>query len=373
MKIDRRNLISLIIGFAFAITSPILLSLAQKKSSTPTRKRNLPFFLGWYDVMDNINVSTQVYSRGIDLLMPYVGNAEKETIQAFLDASEKVGVKVLLEIYRPLVESKDISGVKDFVRTYKKHPSVYGWYLYDEPELKKPKPLSLKNVYQAIKEEDKSKPIALAISQVDHMESYTDAMDVLMWDNYPFDNGVPEFQWAQSYRSTLNYIFSLNHLKNKKFWNILQAYGENQLNKRLPTKAEFRYMFYLSVLAGADGLLFWMHPWSSYSWNQSVLYPTIKEFRNYIPAIVRGEDLSNPVQVNRSDIEVKLFPIPNTKKFVMIAVNHNQTQINFTVKLSQRLAGKAVAMNNKTITNLSTQASFNVILSPYEVRLYQIQ
>ena len=116
-----------------------------------------------------------------------------------------------------------------------------------------------------------------------------------------------------------------------------------------------------------------MHPWSSYSWNQSVLYPTIKEFRNYIPAIVRGEDLSNPVQVNRSDIEVKLFPIPNTKKFVMIAVNHNQTQINFTVKLSQRLAGKAVAMNNKTITNLSTQASFNVILSPYEVRLYQIQ
>jgi hypothetical protein len=373
--IKRRKFIGLIPGFVVATTSSILLSLNPKNYLTLNRKRTLPFFLGWYDNINNINVSGQVSFKGIDLLIPYVGKADKVKIQAFLDASKKVGVKVLLEISRPLIESENILGVKDFIRTYKNHPSVYGWYLYDEPEIKKPTPLSpalLKNVYKAIKEEDKSKPVALVFTYIEKIEPYSDAMDILMWDRYPCRNGVAEFQWVSSYRKAFYKVISLADVKNKKFWNVLQAYSGNQTNYRLPTKLEFRYMFYLSVLTGADGLLFWIHYFSSPSWNESVLYPTIKEFRDYIPAIIRGEDLSNPVQVNNSDIEVKLFPIPNTKKHLMIAVNHNQTQINFTIKLSQSLAGKIVSFNQKTITNLSTDASFSTLLNPYEVKLYKI-
>ncbi|MHC5824773.1 MAG: hypothetical protein ACYT04_55255 [Nostoc sp.] len=132
-------------------------------------------------------------------------------------------------------------------------------------------------------------------------------------------------------------------------------------------------MFYLSVLTGADGVLFWIHYLSSPYWNESVLYPTIREFRDYIPAIVRGQDLSNPVQVNNSNIEVKLFPIPNTTKYLIIAVNHTSTQINFVVKLTPRLAGKIVTFNEKTISNLSTEASFSTLLNPYEVKLYKIE
>jgi Glycosyl hydrolases family 2, TIM barrel domain len=376
MKIDRRNLISLIIGFAFAITSPILLSLSQRKYLTPTRKRSFPFFLGWYDnYIENLNVSERVSTRGIDLLMPYVGDAEKEKIKVALNTAKKARIKILLQIYSPLVESGNISAVKDFIRAYKNHPSVYGWYLYDEPELKKPNPLSpdlLTEIYQAIKEEDKSKPVAIVFGDVNKIESYSQAMDILMWDNYPCEDGVSEFQWASSYQKALNRVSSIADIKNKKFWNVLQAYSGHGFKKRLPTKAEFRYMFYASILAGADGLLFWMYAWSTPSWNESVLYPTIKEFRYYIPAIMRGEDLNNPVQVNHSNIEVKLFSIPNTKKKLIIAVNHNQTQMNFTAKLSHNLAGKTVVMNNKTITHLSTQGSFNVILNSYEVRLYQI-
>jgi hypothetical protein len=375
MMIKRRKFICLIPGFAVASTSSILLSSETRKYLTIKRKRNLPFFLGWYDRIYNIDVSTQVSPKGIDLLIPYVGEADKGKIKAFLDTSKKAGVKVLLEISRPLVESENILGVKDFIRTYKNHPSVYGWYLYDEPEFKKPTPLCpdlLKKVYQAIKQEDKSKPVALVFADIKKIESYADGMDILMWDRYPCEQGVPEFEWVLSYRKALYKVISLADIKNKKFWNVLQAYGNNQFKKRLPTNAEFRYMFYLSVLVGSDGLLFWTHYRSSYSWNESVLYPTIQEFRDYIPAIVKGEDSKNLVQVNHSDIEVKLFSIPNTKNFVMIAVNHNATQINFTIKLTQRLAGKIVSFNKKTITKLSTEASFSTLLNPYEVGLYKI-
>ena len=375
IMIRRRKCLISITSFAAASTITIVLGLNAKKYLTLNRKRSLPFFLGWYDNINNIDVPIKVSSEGIDLLMPYVEKENKVKIQAFLDASKKAGVKVLVEISRPLIESENISGVKDFIRTYKNHPSVYGWYLYDEPEIKKPTPISpdlLKKVYKAIKEEDKSKPVALVFADIKKIEPYTDAMDILMWDRYPCKEGVAEFQWVSSYREALYKVISLADVKNKKFWNVVQAYSGNQTNYRLPTKLEFRYMFYLSVLTGADGLLFWIHYLSSRSWNESVLYPTIQEFRNYIPAIIRGEDLSNPVQVNNSDIEVKLFPILNTKKHLMIAVNQNQTQINFTVKLTQGLAGKIVTFNKKIITKLSTEASFSTLLNPYEVRLYQI-
>jgi Glycosyl hydrolases family 2, TIM barrel domain len=379
--INRRRLIGLITGFAAAIISPMLLSLSQKQNSIPTPKRNLPFFLGWYDFIGNTELSNQVHSKGIDLLIPYVENAEKtpiekETIQAFLDAAEKAGVKVLLEVYRPLVESENIPEIKNFIQIYKNHPSVYGWYLYDEPKRKKPPPLSLnllKKVYEAIKEEDKSKPIALVFADINKIEPYSDAMDILMWDTYPCEVDVEEFEWVSSYKNSLDKVFSLAEIKNKRFWNVIQAYGEGQLKKRLPTKNEFRYMFYLSIFSGADSLLFWMHSWSSHSWNESILYSTIKEFRDYIPAIAGGEDLNNPVQVNDSNVEVKLFPIPNTDKKLMIAVNHNQNKVNFTAKFSQKLAGQLTAINKKTITKLSNQTNFNDSLSPYEVRLYQIE
>jgi hypothetical protein len=375
MMIKRRKFIGLIPGLVVASTSSVLLSSNTKKYLTIKRKRNLPFFLGWYDRIYNIDVSTKVFYKGIDLLIPYVGEADKGKIQAFLDASKKVGVKVLLEIYRPLVESENILGVKDFIRTYKNHPSVYGWYVYDEPEFKKPTPLSpdlLKKVYQAVKQEDKSKPVALVFADIKKMESYADGMDILMWDSYPCEEGVPEFEWVLSYREALYKVISLADVKKKKFWNVLQAYGNNQFKKRLPTKAEFRYMFYLSVLLGSDGLLFWTHYRSSHSWNESVLYPTIQEFRDYIPAIVKGEDSNNPIQVNHSDIEVKLFSIRNTKNFVLIAVNHNQSEMNLTVKLPRKLAGKAVNFNQKPIMKLSTEADFSTLLKAYEVRLYQI-
>ncbi|WP_196513070.1 glycoside hydrolase family 2 TIM barrel-domain containing protein [Nostoc sp. NZL] len=351
------------------------MSFNTTKYLTVHRKRNLPFFLGWYDHIYNIDVSTQVSSKGIDLLIPYVGEADKRKIQAFLDTSKKAGVKVLLEIYRPLVESENILGVKNFIRTYKNHPSVYGWYLYDEPEMKKPTPLSpdlLKKVYKAIKKEDKTKPVALVFAGIKKIESYADAMDILMWDRYPCEEGVPEFEWVLSYRKAIYKVISLADVKNKKFWNVLQAYSSNQFKKRLPTKAEFRYMFYLSVLTGADGLLFWTHYRSSHFWNESVLYPTIQEFRDYIPAIVRGEDSNNPVQVNHSNIEVKLFSIPNTKNFVMIVVNHNNTQSNFTVKLPQKLASKIVTFNQKPITKLIAEGGFSTLLKAYEVGLYQM-
>ena len=102
------------------------------------------------------------------------------------------------------------------------------------------------------------------------------------------------------------------------------------------------------------------------------MYPTIHEFRDYVPAIIKGENLSNLVRVNHSNIEVKLFSIPNTQNCVIITINHAPYQIYFRIKLPKYLAGKVVIFNQKPITNLSKEAGFNTFLKAYEVRLYRV-
>jgi hypothetical protein len=378
----RRNLLKFATGLIIAATIPALLSSSRKKSSTPIRKRNLPFYLGWYDFVANPTAPELVSSKGINLVMPYLdvspnpamSEATKEKITVFLDKAKAAKIKVLVEIYRPLVELENISGVKNFINTYKHHPSVYGWYLYDEPEIKKPQPLSpdsLARVYRAIKEEDRSKPVAIAFGETNKIEAYSNAMDILMWDNYPCEDGIPEFQWIAAYREPLHTVASIAEAKQKKFWNILQAYSGHGFKKRLPSKAEFRYMFYSSVLAGSDALFFWMHPWSTPAWNESVLYPTVREFRRYLPAIV-GEGSQKIGVPDYSDIEVGLFSLPNSRKKLVIVVNHSRNRVVTNIKLDRQLSGRRVRINNENVDLISAHSNFKITLSSFEVKLYEI-
>ena len=376
MKITRRELVGLVMGFSIASTSCLVMSLTQKKYLEIDLQRSLPFFVGWYDRIENIDVSSKVYPKGMRLIMPYVAKDVKpETIRAFLDRAKQVGMKVLLEIYRPLVESENISGVRNFIRTYKNHPAVYGWYLYDEPEVKKLIPLSpqlLIGLYQVIKQEDRSKPVAIVFADTRKISPYIDALDILMWDWYPCHENEPEFDWVSGYRQDLYKVISLASTNNKKFYSVLQAYSDKTLKLSLPTQAEIRYMFYLSVCSGVDGILFYMHYLSTNSWNESSLYPMIKEFAKYIPAVIKGKNISGALKINSSDIQIKLFSIPNTKKYVTIAVNHSPIETNLTVNFDRRLAGKQVIANRSKITQLPNRQGFRTLLKPYEVLVCEI-
>jgi hypothetical protein len=375
MKIKRRNLLSLVAGLGLAIFGATWLSSAQKKYLTSTRKRSLPFILGWYEFLENTAGPLQVASKGINFVIPYIESTKLEKIKVFLDAARTAKIKVLVEVHRPLVEAGNVVGTREFIRAYKNHPAVYGWYLYDEPEIKKPTPLTpelLTKVYQAIKAEDKSKPVAIVFSDVGKVESYSNAMDISMWDAYPCNDDVPEFAWVPSYREALNRVTKISHSNQKKFWNVLQAYS-GQLKKREPTKAEFRYMFYYSIFSGSDGLLFWMHPWSKPVWNEAVLYATIKEFQPYISTIINGYNAINitPSELANT-VETRIFTIPKSRKKLMVVINHERAPVKMTVKLDRALAGKSVAIGKRKIDRVSSNSSLQVGLSAYEVRLYEI-
>jgi len=123
-----------------------------------------------------------------------------------------------------------------------------------------------------------------------------------MWDWYPCHENKPEFSWVLGYRQDLYKVISLASTNKQKFYSVLQAYSDKISKLSLPTQAEIRYILYLSVGSGVDGILFYMYYLSINLWNESIFYPIITEFREYISAVIKGKNISDALKINSSDI-----------------------------------------------------------------------
>ena len=151
------------------------------------------FPLGWFVDINNTNTITKLANEGFNIVMPYVGKSDDEKIKTYLDAAEMAGIKVLLELPRSIVIKEDTDRIIEFVHKFKNHPAVFAWYCFDEPELKKLPPTTLRKAYKAIKTEDLDKPVVVVFARLWGIEKYLDALDIFMWDQYPVTHGSPEF------------------------------------------------------------------------------------------------------------------------------------------------------------------------------------
>lgn len=336
------------------------------------------FPLGWYDNINLPETNIKIAREGSNIVMPYVGNASNEKILAYLNAANTAGIKVILEMPRPMIQSGQIENITQFVRTFKTHPAIFAWYLYDEPELANLSPTHFKPLYDAIKSEDPRRPIALVFARLRDMPKYQEVMDILMFDHYPCNYGEPEFAGFsnQRFRNYLSRAASYAE-KEEGFWFVLQAFGEQldgtpQANRRLPTNTEMRYMFYTSVLSGANGLLFWTHPRTQQFWVESTLNPIVENFHSYIPAI-QSRNLAEKVDISESDIQTALYKYPNRNEYLLILVNHQETTLHFKTKIDSEIKiNSLIRVDDNNLINF-TNGSFEDTLKSYQVSIYQLR
>lgn len=334
------------------------------------------FPLGWIDRIERPQTPAKVANEGINFLIPYTHSYDQQTIETYLDAARDNGVKVFLEPYRKDVKAENATAITEFVRTYKQHPALAGWYTFDEPVVNQISPQTLEITYQAIKAEDPNHPVSIVFApkQAEQVPRYANAMDIYMINRYPFFYGKSEFnnlgnfnQWMQK---------AASYAGDKSFWPVLQAYGEQEdgkpkYNRRLPTAAEERYMFYTAISAGADGLLFYGHHWTQQSWVDSVLTPIVREFYDYLP-MIRSHDLAVKSSTNRSDIEAVLYQNPQNQKYLLIAIHHGKGQVTAEIEPPISLSNKTVIGSenrNISLNNGVFQDTFNA----YDVRVYTIE
>ena len=352
------------------------IDIAKTQINNPADLSLEEFPIGWIDRIEKPETPAQVANEGINLLIPYTQSEKKEAILTYLDNAQKNGVKVFLEPYRESVKAGDTNAVTEFVRTYKQHPAVAGWYALDEPLVQKVSPQTLEMTYQAIKAEDPNHPVVVVFAgdRTTKIPPYWNAMDICLIDRYPiffnkheFNNLADFGEWMQK---------SAYYAGNLPFWPILQGFGEQKNGKPkyrrgLPTLAEEKYMFYTAVVAGADGLIFYGHHWTQQSWVDSVLTPIITEFREYLP-IIEANNLAKSPLVNKKDIQTVIYQDPSSQKSLLIAVHHGRGKVKVTIDSeSLTSSSKAKVLGENRELKL-TKGIVRDTFDSYAVHVYEI-
>ncbi|MGD8238744.1 MAG: hypothetical protein PVH68_09345, partial [Armatimonadota bacterium] len=225
-----------------------------------------PFFpLGMYWASVNEEQLRIFTEAPFNCLMPY-GRPDEET----MDLCDRMGLKVIYSIkdfyagtrWCPgfITSEADEEGkVREYVRTFRDHPALLGWYINDE------RPLSMIDRLEAhqrwVEEEDPNHPTWVVLYQVGDVAAYTKSFDVIGTDPYPIPGRPPAMagQWARRTREAVDDA--------RAIWMVPQVFSkamhytdpEKREAVRGPTYEEMRSMTWQCICEGADGIIL-------YSW-----------------------------------------------------------------------------------------------------------
>ena len=353
----------------------------QDDLNTPTVQE---FPLGWYDRVDRLKGIDIMAEQGFNVIMPYTNFYAKKDynrIRAYLDRAFAKDIKVLLELFRDDIKNDNLVEITKFVRTFKDHPAVYGWYVFDEPTVKKVRSEKFQPVYKIIKTETPQKPVALLFyPEVKYppaipYSSYWDVFDIFMGEWYPSRVGQSEFHDLELFGSSLRRAKDFSG--SNPFITVLQAFGRDDdiaVNRttewRYPTFKEQRYLIYNAILAGTKGLFFYAYHRASSSWTNNILMPLIKELKVYLPAIINGLE-TDKVKVDRSIIDTEFYWYPNQHDFLIVAINHKNQPLKASFSLSKEITTKTIEDTIERKQILISDHQFKDSFNPHEVHIYR--
>jgi hypothetical protein len=202
----------------------------------------------------------------VNLVLPYFSGESRTG--AWVREAEKQGVSLLLQPNWRWVAHGDLQSLADFVRRYRDSPALYGWYLYDEPEVNGLPPARLVAAYHLIKSLD-SHPVAVVFGTLQCRfgpggldPGYLAGFDLLMYDYYPFYTTIPAPRsWQVAAATDAQCARSAREHHKQGPILVLQAFGhgwrDGPLAWRDPALGETRCLFALAQQSGAQGVLFW--------------------------------------------------------------------------------------------------------------------
>ena len=333
---------------------------------------SLGFPIGWYTGSGSASALPEISGDGMRSVVSY--HSAYSQVRPYLDAASAQGIKVWIEIPRPLVKAVDTSSVASFVKTHAGHSALMGWYLADEPSTNSALgPLSAENatkLYGAIKEADPVHPISMAFHPAEPAASYHSAMDVMMEDYYPCLDGMAEFSRLGSWTASMRKAAAVA-ANEPDFFPIIQAFG-GIYGYRLPTLAEERYMVYASLQMGATGMYFWAHYRSDREWVGRVLAPTVKDLNEMRPALAYGE-ASGLVTDSRTEVTTTAYRDRATGKTFVVAVNNSAATIDAPLTFADSITStKAARLGPNPTTVYIKYRKLAQKLGPYGVHVYRL-
>ena len=195
----------------------------------------------------------------------------------FLDECAKLGIRVITEF--------DENRAESVIRKYRGKAAVMGWNPGDEPAPKGITPQQMFGRYDRFKQIDPDHIAYTVICVPSQYANYAAGTDVLAPDPYP----VPRRPVDDVYRRFKEAKSAANRV-DTALWAVGQAFGGQRYDKdgawpRWPDAREFRGMSYLSLMAGAKGIIYYVFSDGSFDILKA---PDLLEAVKAFPAELRG-------------------------------------------------------------------------------------
>jgi len=158
---------------------------------------------------------------------------------------------------KDMARADRLQALRAAVRTWREHPALGFWYVYDEPSPAVMTPAQLREIHDAVKAETPGIPTAVAQHWCKKWWDYVPCVDIVMPDFYPVrDQTFPNVTRLP----TMTEFFGKVGRISGHTMPVVQCFGF----PRLPNAVEVRYMLFSPLTQGIQGMAFWSYWYGRY-------------------------------------------------------------------------------------------------------------
>lgn len=339
-----------------------------------------PFFpIGCYRDPDDelLNISN-IVDVGFNLTHNYEfehGSANISEAKKYLDLCAQNDLKVFMGINRQKIKNRDFRWIENWINELKDFPSLFTWYLYDEPKLHGITPELLIKVNSVIKSVDTLIPTSTVLCNLKSSKKYYDSYDILMIDEYP----IPNSNIEMVYKKLKDATRIINGTKpviavlqaHDKYGKVKMKRGEEIIN---PTYNEIRCMTYLALASGVDGVIYYWSPNHKY------------HLKNQAPKVWNGlikviEELNKikPYLLSNKKTYYKFYKYYNIaiwsssfkNRTLLAVINTSKKTVDIKINLQKIEFNQLINSDSTTIFNKEDN-KIECKFKPYEVKIYYL-
>ena len=212
------------------------------------------FPLGFYGIGGPLELSA-LKQAGFNCFATYVQDPER--LAALAAESKKLGLKMVAYPDR-VIDSP-------YAKEAKRWP-VLAWYLYDEPEVSRLPLAGLEKLDKRVKDWSPKQRTVFVMGEGVAAFTYGGVADALMVDWYPVPHLRLESVGEQVAMTKAGAAIKDAARQDKPVWAVLQAFDWSGYPQRrkppvggFPTFDQVRFMTYLSIARGAEGIFYFTY------------------------------------------------------------------------------------------------------------------
>lgn len=286
---------------------------------------------------------------GFNTVHTYVGyyiHRDKD-LPAWLDKCQALGLRATMYCYPGEVgihinrnkkefTPRELERIGEFVATYRDHPAIIGWYLCDEPRGRILR-AEMKRVRDVVAQADPFHPCIVLDNTGRGAAELADAGEVVWVDPYPgFAKDGPPRLPLSMVAIAMDDMLRVTGDRLRHFWVAPQAFnwgawgGPKEQTERAPTYAEERTMTYLSIVHGAQGVVYfaWKYVLKEPELAKGLLERLGPEIRALMPELLGGEDVEGVTAAcTPADLPLHVRTLRRGDRFTVIAVNPFQQSL----------------------------------------------